>query len=395
VKLSLVLTHDCNLGCTYCYAGKKFRSGMATATIDAALRWGIDHLQPQETFGLCYFGGEPLLQWEQLVYASTQAAKLSQEHDLRLVQSVTTNGTLLTSERIQKLHQLGIYIALSIDGNQQAHDQHRPTMGGQSSWSEVSQGLDRLIEACIPFETISVVTPDNIIYLSESIEELFERGVDKITLNPCFEMPWNEEQLRHWEQALFRAAQLVISWYRRGRTVAVSNLEGKILARIKGGLEAQDKCRAGLRSFAIAPSGNIFACERLVGEDNVEDDVIGHLDHGLFSNKIKSLCEQLPDHHAHNEECGTCVERDRCTHHCACANRAETGNPGRAGGVQCWIEQTTMRFADELTDILIQEQNPSFIERYQLQQAQIPAAQQVTHSIPRSSKHHLPVLNQH
>jgi len=59
MNVTLVLTHDCNLRCGYCYAGRKFRRAMtwevARRAIDMALA------EPAPWTDLSFFGGEPLL----------------------------------------------------------------------------------------------------------------------------------------------------------------------------------------------------------------------------------------------------------------------------------------------------------------------------------------------
>jgi uncharacterized protein len=41
VDVTLVLTHDCNLGCGYCYAGRKFKKAMPLETAFAAIRLAL------------------------------------------------------------------------------------------------------------------------------------------------------------------------------------------------------------------------------------------------------------------------------------------------------------------------------------------------------------------
>ena len=72
MDVSLLLTHDCNLGCTYCYEGEKFRKQMSVEVRERALdlAFADDATRVQVSF----FGGEPLLEWAELV-AATAAAR--------------------------------------------------------------------------------------------------------------------------------------------------------------------------------------------------------------------------------------------------------------------------------------------------------------------------------
>src|SRR5690242_3737254 len=70
MDVALVLTHDCNLGCTYCYAGEKFRKRMSREVMLGALELAFaGEARPQVAF----FGGEPLMEWERLVEATLAA----------------------------------------------------------------------------------------------------------------------------------------------------------------------------------------------------------------------------------------------------------------------------------------------------------------------------------
>jgi len=353
VDVTLVLTHDCNLGCGYCYAGAKFQKKMtpetATKAVDLAFSDGARQVQ------ISFFGGEPLLAYEQLVRSAAYAGSEAKARGVDLKMSVTTNGTLLDDAKAAELEALGVYIALSIDGAREAHDSGRPLMGGGSSFDQVARGLDVLVRRGVAFETISVVTPQNAHLVGETVDFLFAAGVPRVGLNPCYEAAFSDTELAGWERGLERAADVMIDWYRKGRIVSVTVFDNKVLAAIKGGLASGDKCSLGESSVAVAPSGNLYACERLVGEDEDPSLVMGHID--SWQLVAKEHCARGPV----NPECEPCGERWRCGSYCACANRAETGRTDVAGGTQCWHERTTARVADRLAETLWAERNTPFI----------------------------------
>jgi uncharacterized protein len=353
VDVTLVLTHDCNLGCAYCYAGAKFQRRMTSETASRAVALAIADGAPRVQ--ISFFGGEPLLAWDELVRSATEARALAEARGVALVMSVTTNGTLLDEARAATLDALGVYVALSIDGVREAHDAGRPRIGGGSSFDQVARGLDVLLRRGTPFETISVVTPQNAHLVGESVAWLFAAGVPRVGLNPCYEAAFDDAALASWERGLARAAEVVAGHFRSGRVVSLTTFDNKILAAVKGGLSAGDRCSLGTRSVAVAPSGNLYACERLVGEDDDASLVLGHVD--AWAGPAGEACARGPV----NPECAPCGERWRCSSHCACANRAETGRTDVAGGTQCWHERTTARIADQLAETLWAEQNVAFL----------------------------------
>src|SRR5687767_2815126 len=120
MDVSLVLTHDCNLGCTYCYMGEKFRKAMPIETVRAALDLGF--ADDAEQVQVSFFGGEPTLAWDMLVRATAEAQERAAGAGKKLVLTVTTNGTLLDEEKVEFLVDNGFFIGFSIDGDRAAHD---------------------------------------------------------------------------------------------------------------------------------------------------------------------------------------------------------------------------------------------------------------------------------
>ena len=99
MSITLCLTHDCNLRCAYCYAGRKRKEAMSRDTMRRALEWAVDYHRrnlPGKTFVLGFFGGEPLLEWDLLQEADSLAERLCDEIGLVLRRTVTTNCTLLS-----------------------------------------------------------------------------------------------------------------------------------------------------------------------------------------------------------------------------------------------------------------------------------------------------------
>lgn len=353
MDVTLVLTHDCNLGCGYCYAGAKFNrkmpSEVASKGIDMAMRSGAKEVQ------LSFFGGEPLLAWDELVRSTKEAKEKAKARGIDLRLCVTTNGTLLTDERAAILGELDVYVGLSIDGTREAHEAGRPKMGGGSSFDDVLRGLDVLLRRGMPFETISVVSPANVRWLGDSVRFLLDCGVPRAGLNPCYEAYFSDDDLEAYGRGLADAADVMIEYYRAGRLISLPVFENKILAALKGGLAETDKCSLGVREISVAPSGNLYSCERLVAEDEDPKWVIGHVDRGL---DIKGEgCARGPI----NPECIDCGERWRCSSHCACANLAETGRTDMAGGTQCWHERETGVLADRIAETLWNERNEIFL----------------------------------
>lgn len=85
------------------------------------------------------------------------------------------------------------------------------------------------------------------------------------------------------------AAEVYADCMRQGRPVAMPTFDNKLLAAAKGGLASCDTCSAGEREVAVAPSGNLYPCARMVGEDRDGALVIGHLDGGVETARVQAI----------------------------------------------------------------------------------------------------------
>jgi len=115
--LTLVVTHDCNLACGYCYAGRKFNRKMADEIADAALRRAVASLNSGGTLELGFFGGEPLLEAALVERVLGLAEELAHRSGLDLSACLTTNGTVRDATAWRVMRHPRMNLALSFDGS--------------------------------------------------------------------------------------------------------------------------------------------------------------------------------------------------------------------------------------------------------------------------------------
>lgn len=144
------ITENCNLRCKYCcYSGEhQFyrRRGDRTATREFLRRvidWCVEVHDPLENQSVSFYGGEPLLSFEELMYGIEYAESVWPTND-RLHFSFTTNGTLLSLAYAIELARHGVHITVSLDGNQETHDWSRTDARGKGSFASVITNLRNL-----------------------------------------------------------------------------------------------------------------------------------------------------------------------------------------------------------------------------------------------------------
>lgn len=353
IKVWLVLTHACNLACTYCYTGDKKPVRMAPDVASRALSFAFDAAR-SSPLQLGFFGGEPLVERDLLLSVAAEARARADAHHLPLTLQLTTNGTLLDEPLARSLAALDVRLALSLDGTREHNDQARLTRGGASSYDDVDRAFTLLRSLRIPFDVISVVDPPAVHLLARSVRHLVDRGVTRLTLNTNYGAPWSPDDLSALVAALDHVGAIWMARMRRGDPVSIEPLDSAVALALRQARGPLERCGSGETSFAIAPSGRIYGCPRSVGEDSGQA-ALGHIDQGLTRRHLG---------HAVPEGCEGCDAAERCERHCACACAEETGDPTRPGPVLCTQQAALESLARRLVDLLGDEQASAFIERF-------------------------------
>jgi uncharacterized protein len=371
MELTLVLTHACNLGCPYCYMGQKFGRRMPKEIGEKSMRWGFDQLHEGDEIQMGYFGGEPLMAFDLLQHFHLRAEELAREKKVKLVGSCTTNATLLTKERMSWMVEHGVVIAVSLDGIKEAHDATRPFVNGSSSHEAVLRGLKIALEQAPLTEVICVIDPANVKHMHESALFILEQGVRVLSLSMNYSGNWDEESLAVYEQQLERVGDEFERRFRAGSDIYIASIDAKIVGRLKQGLKDCDRCSFGVGEIAVAPSGNLYPCERLVGEDNDPRFQIGHIDTGLNRPKIGAINARRT---TLDPMCAQCEIRDRCMNTCGCSNMMSSGDEATPGAALCLAEQINAKVADRVAHNLFWEGNPVFLRKFYFENAPQQAA---------------------
>lgn len=364
MRVTLSLNHACNLRCTYCYTGEKFQKRMpwdvARRAVDLALQ---EPPRGRQATQISFFGGEPLLEVELMEQVMAYARESAAESGHSLLFHVATNATLMTPDVLDMLVREQVQVAVSLDGCRAAHEATRPYASGASSFEAVVDNLRALLRR-VPPGTVTVqcvVDPANVRFLPESLDFLLGLGVVDIRLNLNHSGNWDQHARRELEEALGAMGERYVEAHRRGVHFTLVPLDDKINSHLRTGCGAQETCDFGTRELAVAPSGRLYPCDRLIGEDDRDDLVIGTVFDGVDVARRDALVERK---NSENEDCAQCELAPRCTHSCACVNHMLTGDVGEVSGLLCWLEQQWIAQADRSAAALYQDRVPAFLERF-------------------------------
>jgi uncharacterized protein len=140
-ELIILPTEKCNFRCTYCY--EDFKIGrMKRPTIDALKRLITGRAEQVEFLSLSWFGGEPMLADSVIYEIAEHASLVGSSSGMRMNGGLTTNGYLLTEERLRRLHALKHRnFQITLDGPGDVHDQSRRLANGKGTFEQIWRNL--------------------------------------------------------------------------------------------------------------------------------------------------------------------------------------------------------------------------------------------------------------
>ncbi|SEG16133.1 uncharacterized protein SAMN04489712_103444 [Thermomonospora echinospora] len=143
----------CNLACDYCYmyemADQSWRRQprrMSRPTLDRVALRIAEHARVNRLPGVevILHGGEPLLAGPDHIRYAVDTIRSAVDPDIQVSFHLQTNGTLLDSVFLQLFDELGVFVSVSLDGDEEGHDRHRRRANGRGSHATVTTGLRRL-----------------------------------------------------------------------------------------------------------------------------------------------------------------------------------------------------------------------------------------------------------
>ncbi len=334
-ELTLMLTHACNLRCDYCYTGAKVEKTMPMSVARKAIVRSIASLSPGGTLNIGFFGGEPLLCAPTITNLVRFARQLTQTRDQRLSLALTTNGTIVSREAWAVMMTPELELSISCDGAASVHDRHRLTASGRGTAAKVHRTIRRLVSIDRDFWVIAVVRPDTVEQLPETIAFLQSLGVTRIQPSLDLWTQWSADDIRRLERAVEKSAKL---WRRAIPELGISWFDAKAGMLAGAKIEKSSRCGFGNGEIAVAPSGRMYPCERLIGEDRPSNPMA--LSGDIFDGSDFLNGSESPSRS--HDSCDDCAMAGECDTVCRCSNYVRTGNVAEPDGLLCALNQACM-----------------------------------------------------
>ena len=361
-SMCLHIAHDCNLRCKYCFASTgDFGTGrklMPVETGKMAIDFLLEHSGNRKNLELDFFGGEPLMNFDAVKEVVKYARSREAEYGKRFRFTVTTNGMLLTDDKIEFINREMSNVVLSIDGRKEVNDRMRPTPGGQGSYDVILPKFKKLVDARSrdkDWYVRGTFTKYNLDF-SEDVFSLYDAGFDQISVEPVVCEPEldyaiTEEHLPAICAEYEKLAQRLLENDRNGKHfnffhfMIDLNQGPCAVKRLRG-------CGCGNEYVAVTPDGDIYPCHQFVGREEYK---MGNLEEGTFNTEMQ---EQFAQAHIYNKpSCRDCWAKFYCSGGCNANNYAYQGDILKAHPLSCELEKKRVECAIMMQAVKSLEKN--------------------------------------
>ncbi len=331
--LSLVLTTDCNLRCTYCFANggdSVHRMPLSLAT-DALDQLFSDTRSPLE---VTFFGGEPTLEFATI----TGVVEHCYDRFARPSFDITSNGVFsATVSDFLLAH--SFTVTISLDGPSSVQNLQRPTSKKGPSARTVFSNVRRLATAPEQLKLRVTVTKLNVAQMGETVRLAAELGARYI----------------HFAAVSLTGRGANDNTLRPSVQAYVSGFREAVDAAIEYGIEVTDEalvyllnpasnfCSAALGGkYIVNPDGSLSSCLEVQACDSpFESFIVGNYDRRterfVFNESRRTQLAMLTVQNMH--PCSACPWKFICGGGCPIRNLGDTGTAMQPSPYYCEIKK--------------------------------------------------------
>jgi uncharacterized protein len=326
-SLFLVVSQDCNMCCTYCFAndGMYDKAGLMsakTAKKAVELFRDITHSNCRITF----FGGEPLLNFEVIRETVNYAGELFKDRTVSF--ALVTNGTIITNEIVDFLKKNGFIVQVSVDGNERFHDNHRKFKDGRPTYQEIMLNVKAMKEAGVFVSVRATLCHGN-----TDLKDFLKYCANDLGVNVGFvPVRSDEEELIFGKEDVDALCKTYKDMFQEvvatGRFTEILR-SPPLAAMIRTCFELEnlppakfepDFCHAGKKSITVDTSGDVYPCHTFIGYEGFR---MGNIECPDMEN-IQNFVEKA--HWKNKITCPHCFARIYCGGGCSHASYTANGD---------------------------------------------------------------------
>ena len=374
----LVLTHECNLRCKYCFVHKKPEHMTYQTALDS-VNFLIKNAEEEGVVPrLNYFGGEPMMMWDSIIVPLTNWIRNEYKKPFNL--GITTNGTYLDDEKIEFIKKNKINLLFSIDGGKETQDYNRPYHDGTGSFDSLKDIIPKISANFKQATFRGTIIPPTCHFLFENIMFAKNNGFKKVYMVPNVFEEWDEDHKEVLKNEFNKYIDYYINEYRNNRIpinfVLLDNAFLDIkkinfaidntLYRSLHQCQACGKCGlGGTRSASIHPNGNIYGCQEMTSNEGDQSlFYIGNIYTGMANEKRKALMDSFDNKTATGLNCDTCRYNRICDGGCVANNYLIFNDVTINPPMYCWWKQLILEGAIHIIQTLGEEENALFKKQW-------------------------------
>ncbi len=347
--MCLHIAHDCNLRCKYCFASTgDFGEGRKLMTFEtgkAAIDFLLNNSGDRVNLELDFFGGEPLMNFDVVKQIVAYARSKEKEYNKNFRFTITTNGMLLTDDKIDFINKEMSNVVLSIDGRKEVNDRLRVRVDGSGCYDKILEGYKNLVSkrGDKDYYVRGTYTKYNLDF-SNDVMHLYDLGFDQVSVEPVMadkNMPYaitDDDVDAISKEYEVLAEKLEKIKEDRG----FCNFFHFMLDLDQGpcAIKRLRGCGSGNEYVAITPDGDIYPCHQFVG---IPEFKMGNLEEGTFDNSIK---ERFAKTHVYaKEDCKKCWAKFYCSGGCNANNFLYEGDILKAHKLSCKLQKKRLECA--------------------------------------------------
>ncbi|MCD8328543.1 MAG: thioether cross-link-forming SCIFF peptide maturase [Ruminococcus sp.] len=347
--MCLHIAHDCNLRCKYCFASTgdfgEGRKLMSFETGKAAIDFLLNNSGDRVNLELDFFGGEPLMNFDVVKQIVRYARSKEKEYNKNFRFTITTNGMLLTDDKIDFINEEMSNVVLSIDGRKEVNDRLRVRVDGRGSYDKILDGYKRLVakRGDKDYYVRGTYTKYNLDF-SNDVMHLYDLGFDQVSVEPVMadkELPFaiTDDDI----EAISREYEVLTEKLENIReNGGFCNFFHFMLDLDQGpcAIKRLRGCGSGNEYVAITPDGDIYPCHQFVG---IPEFKMGNLEDGTFDMEMKKRFAAT--HVYAKEDCKKCWAKFYCSGGCNANNFLYEGDILKAHKLSCKLQKKRLECA--------------------------------------------------
>ena len=347
--MCLNIAHDCNLRCEYCFAAKgDFCRGRMLMPLEIgkkAIDFLIERSGSRHNLEVDFFGGEPLMNFEVVKQVVEYARSLEEANHKKFRFTITTNGLLLTDDKIDFINREMSNVVLSLDGRKEVNDRLRVRVNGDGCYDRIVPQYQKLVaqRGDKDYYARGTFTKYNLDF-TQDVLHMAELGFDQVSVEPVvsdikLDYSIKEEDLPRVFDEYETLAKTLIDRKKKGKGFNFFHFmldldQGPCaIKRLRG-------CGCGNEYVAVTPEGEIYPCHQFVGEDQWK---MGDLRDGSFREDMKKTFAKANVYT--KKECKNCWAKFYCSGGCNANSWQYEGDILKSHKISCDLEKKRLECA--------------------------------------------------